>query len=123
LRRRFRRAVHAAKAEQKSELIALLQRLSSRMPLAEIIDGPRAREGIIEFLDGTRLLLVSRHGGATMERLSQWHRAARAPVWLVRAQPPFTGRWFRLWFTSADGTEPAEVVAEVKPVPAGSFPQ
>lgn len=117
LRRQFRRAARATTAEQKTETTALLDRLSGRMPLAEISPGPRARDGIIEFLDGTRLHLITRHG-ASMRRLSQWHRAARAPVWLVRAHPSFTRRWFRPWFTSADGTKTAEVVAAVKPAPA-----
>lgn len=121
LRRQFRRAVRAATAEQKLEMTALLHRLSGRMPLAEVTPGPRARDGVIEFLDGTRLLLVTRHGGTSIKRLSQWHRASRAPVWLLRVQPSFTRRWFRLWFTSADGTRQAEVVAGVKPVPVGSL--
>lgn len=118
LRRQVRRAARTTTAEQRIETRALLRRLSRRMPLAEINPGPRARDGIIEFLDGTRLHLITRHGGANMKRLRQWHRAARAPMRLVRAHPSCTRRRFRLWFTSADGTETAEIVAAVKPVPA-----
>lgn len=123
LRRQFRQAARAAAAERKAEMTALLQRLSARrVPLAEVNPGPRARDGVIEFLDGTQLLFVTRHAGAAVKRLSRRHRESRAPVWLVRAQPSFTRRRFRLWFTSADGTKPAEVVAEVRPVPAGAYP-
>lgn len=122
LRRQLQHAVRVATAERKAETTALLQRLSARrVPLAEITPGPRARDGVVEFLDGTQLLFVTRRGGATMKRLGQWHRVSRSPVRLIRAQPSFTRRWFRLWFTSADGTKPAEVVAEVRPVPAGTF--
>ena len=118
LRRQLRRSARAATSERKAEVTALLQRLSARrVPLAEITPGQRARDGVIEFLDGTQLLFVTRRSGTTMKRFGQWHRASRAPVLLIRAQPSFTRRCFRLWFTSADGTKPAEVVAEVRPVP------
>jgi hypothetical protein len=59
---------------------ALLQRLSARrVPLAEITPGPRARDGVIEFLDGTQLLFVTRRSGTTMKRFGQWHRASPRP--------------------------------------------
>jgi hypothetical protein len=108
LRRQLRQAARAAAADRNAETTALLQRLSARrVPLAEITPGPRARDGVIEFLDGTQLLVVTRPGGATMKRLSRWHCVSRAPVRLIRAQPSFTRRRFRLWFTSADATKPA----------------
>jgi hypothetical protein len=122
LRRQFRRSARAAAAEREAEMTALLQRLSARrVPLAEITPGCGARDGIIEFLDGTQLLFATRRGGAAVKRLSRWHHESRAPVWLIRAQPSFTRRRFRLWFTLADCTKPAEIVAEVRPVPAGAF--
>jgi hypothetical protein len=122
LRRQFQRSARATTAERKAEMTALLQRLSARrVPLAEITPGPHARDGVIEFLDGTQLLLVTRRGSASMKRFGQWHSVSRAPVLLIRTQPSFTRRRFRLWFTSANSTKPAEVVAEVRPVPAGAF--
>ncbi|MGH3279040.1 MAG: hypothetical protein ACRDNW_07870 [Trebonia sp.] len=122
LRRRFRRAARATVAEQKAEMTALLHQLSDRRePLAEITPGPRGRDGVIEFRDGTRLLLATGHGAA-MKRLSGQGGAARATVWLVRAQPSFTRRRFRLWFASAGGALPAEVVAAVRAAPEASPP-
>jgi hypothetical protein len=120
LRRQFRRAARAASAERKAEVTALLQRLSAnQIPLAEVESGSRAREGIIEFLNGTRLLLVTRRGNADVQRLRERCRAARAPVGLVRLQPSFARRWFRLWFASADDPSLTEVIARVGPIPVG----
>jgi len=122
LRRQFRRAARAATAERKAEMTALLHRLSAgRVPLSEVIPGPRARDGVVVFLDGTQLLLLTRYGSADMKRLRDGHRASRVPVWLVGAQPSFARCWFRLWFASVGSTKLAEVMAKVGPVPAGSF--
>jgi hypothetical protein len=101
--------------ERKAETTALLQRLSAdQVPLSEVIPGPRARDGIIVFLDGTRMLLLTRYGSADMKRLREGHRASRAPMQLVRAQPSFARRWFRLWFASPGSTKLAEVLAKVR---------
>lgn len=122
LRRQFRRAARAAMSERKAEMAALLQRLSAdHVPLSEVVPRPRSREGVIVFLDGTQLLLVTRYGSGDMKRLRTEHRASRVPVWLVRAQPAFARCWFRLWFASPGSTALAEVMARVGPVPAGSF--
>ena len=122
LRRGFRRAARATAAERKAEMTALLQRLSAdHVPLSEVISGPGARNGVIVFLDGTRLLLVTRYASADIKRLIEERRASRLPVWLVQAQPSFVRGWFRLWFAAVSSTKPAEVVARVGPVPAGGF--
>ena len=118
LRRLFRRAARAALTERKAEMTALLQRLSAaRVPLTGVVPGPRARDGVVEFLDGTHLLLVTRRGSSGIRWLSEGHRASGAPVWLVRAQPSFASCWFRLWFASAGSTRPAELLAKVGPAP------
>jgi hypothetical protein len=122
LRRIFWRAARAAVAERKAEMTALLDRLSANhVPLSAVIPGPEARGGVVVFADGTRLLLVTRHGGSSISWLSEAHRAAGTPVRLVRAQPSFASCWFRLWFATATSTKPAELMARVGPVPAGSF--
>lgn len=116
LRRLFRRAAHAALAERKAEMTALLDRLSAaRVPLSAVVPGPRARDGVIEFSDGTRLLLAVRRGSQGIRWLSEGQRGSVAPVWLVRAQPSFAGCWFRLWFASAGRVRPAELLARVGP--------
>ena len=116
LRRGFRRTAHAVRAERRAEMSALLQRLSSGgMLLADITTDPLTGDGVIEFLDGTRLHFATHRNGLTMAYLSQWYRASPAPLRLVRAEPSFTRRWFRLWF-AADGRRPKEVVAEVSAV-------
>ena len=52
LRRLFRRAARAALAERKNKMMALLERLSAdHVPLSEVVPGPRARDGVVEFLD------------------------------------------------------------------------
>jgi hypothetical protein len=114
LRRQFRRAARAVTAEHKAGTTALLGRLSAdRVPLSAVTPGARDTERIIEFLDGTRLLLATRHGTAKLERLERggfW-----PPVWLAQARPDFTHRWFRLWFASASRAELVEVRAAVTP--------
>ena len=118
LRRIFRRAARAAVAERKAEMTALLDRLSANhVPLSAVVPGPEASGGVVVFADGTRLLLVTRHGGSSIRWLSEGHRGAGTPVWLVRAQPSFANCWFRLWFASAGSTKPAELLARVGPVP------
>ena len=118
LRRLFRRAARAALAERKAEMTALLDRLSAdHVALSEIKPGPRPKDGVVEFLDGTRLLLISRRGSAGMYRLRAEHGGTGAIVWLIRAQPSFASCWFRLWFASADAVRPAEVLARVAPAP------
>jgi hypothetical protein len=117
LRRLFRRAAHAARSERKAEMTALLQRLSaSRVPLSAGVPGPRGGDGVVVFGDGTRLHLAARRGNAGIRRLSEGHRAAGAPVWLVRSQPSFARCWFRLWFASPGSARPAELLARVGPV-------
>lgn len=102
-------------------MTVLLQRLSSdRVPLEEVLPGPRARDGVVVFLDGTRLLLVAHHGSAGIKRLRERHRGSSVPVRLVRAQPSFATCLFRLWFAPAGSTQLSEVLAKVGPVPAGT---
>jgi hypothetical protein len=113
LRRLFRRAARAAMAERKAEMTALLERLATnRVPLYEVDPG----EGIVEFLDGTRLLLDARRASAAINKLSK--EPDGAVVWLVRAQPSFTGCRFRLWFAAVGAGHPAEILARVSPAPA-----
>ena len=114
LRRQFRRAARAVTAEHKTEITALLGRLSAdRVPLSAVTPGARETERIIAFSDGTRLLLATRYGTAKLKRLD---RGAFWPsVWLAQAQPDFTHRWFRLWFASASRAELVEVRAAVAP--------
>ncbi|MGH3251549.1 MAG: hypothetical protein ACRDOI_35810 [Trebonia sp.] len=116
LRRLFRRAARAAEHERKAEMTALLQRLSAdHVPLSEVVPGPRVGDGVVVFLDGTHLVLVTHRGGAGMRWLGERHNDA--PVWLVRAQPSFASCRFRLWFASVGAARPAEVLAKVGPVP------
>ena len=118
LRRLFRRAARAAVTERKAEMTVLLRRLSAdHVPLSRVVPGPRARDGVVVFADGTRLLLVTRHGGPCISWLGEGYRGPGAPVWLVRAQPSFASCRFRLWFASAGSARPAEVLAEVGPLP------
>jgi hypothetical protein len=117
LRRLSRRATRAVMAERKAEMTDLLQRLSAgHVPLTAVTSGPRAREGVVVFMDGTRLLLLTRRGNADMTWLREGLRGSGAPVWLVRAQPSFASCWFRLWFATVGSTKPAEVLAKVGPV-------
>ena len=119
LRRQFRRAARAAAAERKAETTALLGRLSAnRVPLSAVVPGPEAKRGVVVFADGTRLQLLTRHGGSGIRWLSEGHRGSGTPVRLVRAQPSFASCWFRLWFASAGSAKPAELMARVGPAPA-----
>jgi hypothetical protein len=118
LRRLFRRAARAALVDRQAEMAALLDRLSAdHVPLSEIVPGPWPREGVVEFLDGTRLLLTTRRASTEMDRLRDEHRAAGTIVWLIRAQPSFASCWFRLWFASVGAAKPAELLARVGPAP------
>lgn len=118
LRRLFRRAARAAVTERKAEMTVLLQRLSAdHVPLSRVVPGPRARDGVVVFADGTQLLLVTRRAGAGMKWLAEPRRGSGAPVRLVRAQPSFASCRFRLWFASAGSARPAEVLAKVGPLP------
>jgi hypothetical protein len=118
LRRLFRRAARAALVDRQAEMTALLDRLSAdHVPLSEIVPGPWPREGVVEFLDGTRLLLTTRRVSTGMDRLRDEHRPAGAIVWLIRAQPSFASCWFRLWFASVGAAKPAELLARVGPAP------
>jgi hypothetical protein len=114
LRRLFRRAARAVTAERRAETTTLLGRLSAdRVPLSAVTPGAQDTERIVEFFDGTRLLLATRRGTANLKRLEQG--ACWPPVWLARAQPGFTHRWFRLWFASASRAGLVEVRAAVAP--------
>lgn len=117
LRRQFRRAAHAAMIERKTEMTALLDRLcTEHIALSEVVAGPKPRDGILAFLDGTRLLLVTRLGSREVSRLREDQDTAI--MWLVRIQPSFSCCWFRLWFASVGATQPAEVLAKVGPAPS-----
>ncbi|MGH3210359.1 MAG: hypothetical protein ACRDNO_21655 [Trebonia sp.] len=119
LRRLFRRAARAALAERQNEMTALLGRLSAdHALLSEVVPGPRPSDGVVEFLDGTRLLLVTRRGSNGLGRLTAEHGATGAIVCLIRAQPSFATCWFRLWFAAVGAQKPAEVLAKVRPAPA-----
>jgi hypothetical protein len=108
-----------ALADRQRDMAALLDRLSAdHVPLSEISPGPWPREGIVEFLDGTRLVLTTRRASAGLDRLRDEHRAPGAIVWLIRVQPSFATCWFRLWFASVGAARPAEVLARVGPAPA-----
>jgi hypothetical protein len=103
--------------ERKTDMTALLERLcTDHVALSEVLAGPRPRDGILAFLDGTRLLLVTRFGSREVCRLREDQDAA--VMWLVRAQPSFSCCWFRLWFASVGATRPAEVLAKIGPVPS-----
>lgn len=116
LRRQFRRAARAATADRKAETGALLWRLSAnRVPLSVVLPGAQDDERIIEFSDGTRVLLLeARHETGNLKRLAPGD--SRSPVWLGQARPCFARRWFRLWFASAARRELVEVLASVTPV-------
>ena len=102
-------------------MTVLLQRLTTgHVPLARVRPGPRGRDGVVVFADGTQLLLVTRRGNASLKclrELGEPQRGSGARVWLVRAQPSFASCWFRLWFAGAGAPAPAEVLAKVGPAP------
>lgn len=117
LRRLLRRAARAVRSERQAEMSALLQRLAAaRVPLSAVVPGPPGAGGVVVFGDGTRLLLVTGRGDPGLRWLSEGHRAAGAPVWLVRAQPSFASGRFRLWFAAPGSARPAELLARVGPV-------
>lgn len=117
LRRQFRRAAHAVIAERKAEAAAQLQRLSAeRVPLSEVTPGTRDKERIVEFFDGTRLLLAAQHNSPNLRGLAPGR--ALSPVWLAQVRPSFTRRWFRLWFATAGHPGPVEIIATVMPAAA-----
>ena len=123
LRRRFRRAARAAMAERKAQAAAQLERLAaSRVPLYAVTCGGRDTERVVEFCDGTRLLLCSsRVGAARLGRLAPG--PAWSPVWLAQVRPCFAPSWFRLWFASAIQPGPLEVLAAVTPATVEAFPR
>jgi len=115
LRRRFRRAARAAMAEREAQASAHLGRLAAnRVPLYAVTRGGRDTERVVEFCDGTRLLLCStRAGAARLGRLAPG--PVLSPVWLAQVRPCFAPSWFRLWFASASQSGPLEVLAAVAP--------
>jgi hypothetical protein len=118
LRRLLRRAARAALVDRQAEMTALLDRLATdHVPLSDIRTGPWPQQGVVEFLDGTRLLFTTRRVSTGMDRLRDEHRPAGAMVWLIRAQPSFATCWFRLWFASVGAAKPAELLARVGPAP------
>ena len=122
LRRRFRRAARAAMVEREAQAAAHLGRLAAdRVPLYAVTRGERDTERVVEFCDGTRLLLSSpRAGRARLGRLAPgpvW-----SPVWLAQARPCFSPSWFRLWFASGSEPGPLEVLAAVMPATVAAFP-
>ncbi len=120
LRRQFRRAARAETAERKAQTLALLWRLSAnRVPLCLVRPGARDTERIVEFRDGTRLLLAATRSDTADLRLLD-PGAFRYPGWLAQAQPCFAHQRFRLWFASASRKEPVEVLAAVEPTGAVS---
>lgn len=117
LRRQFRRATRAVTAERKAEAAAQLQRLSAeRVPLSEVTPGARDKERIVEFFDGTRLLLATPYSSSNLMSLRPG--PAWSPVWLAQVRPNFTRRLFRLWFASPGKPGFVEVQASVAPAAA-----
>jgi hypothetical protein len=120
LRRQFRRAARAETARRKAETLALLWRLSAnRVPVSAVRPGVRDSERIVEFRDGTRLLLAAVRSDTADLRLLD-PGAFRQPGWLAQAQPCFAHRRFRLWFASASRRGLVEVLAAVAPAAAVS---
>ena len=122
LRRRLRRAARAAMADREAQAAAQLGRLAAdRVPLSAVTRSRRDTERVVEFSDGTRLLLFStRSGAASLGRLAPgpvW-----SPVWLAQVRPCFAPGWFRLWFASGSQPGPLEVLAAVVPTPVAAFP-
>jgi hypothetical protein len=114
LRRQFRRAARAETAERKARTLALLWRLSAnRVPVSVVTPGVRDTERIVEFRDGTRLLLAAARSDTADLRLLD-PGAFRHPGWLAQARPCFAHRRFRLWFASANRKDPVEVLAAVE---------
>lgn len=120
LRRQFRRAARAETAQRKAETLALLWRLTAnRVPLSVVRPGGRDSERIVEFRDGTRLLLAAARSDTAVLRLLD-PGAFRHPGWLAQARPCFAQRRFRLWFVSGSRRGLVEVLAAVAPAAAVS---
>lgn len=121
LRRRFRRAARAAMADREAQAVAQLGRLAANRVPVHAVTRSR-RDTVVEFSDGTQLLLSStRSGAASLGRLAPgpvW-----SPVWLAQVRPCFAPSWFRLWFASDSQTGPLEVLAAVVPTTAPAFPR
>jgi len=108
-------------AEREAQSAAQLGQLAAnRVPLSAVTRGGRETERVVEFSDGTRLLLTARSGAANLVRLMPgpvW-----SPVWLAQVRPCFAPSWFRLWFASGGQAVPLEVVAAVAPATVEAFP-
>lgn len=114
LRRRFRRTARAAMSERQAEMTAVLRHLSEgNVTLVDVVPGTRREDKIVEFADGTRLLLGIRRDGDALDRLDARHCA-----WLEEVQPCFGKRWFWLSFTSPDHPVPVDVLTTVSPAPS-----
>lgn len=113
LRRRFRRMARIVKRERRAETTATLKRLSAdHVLVSSLVAGTLDADDVVEFSDGTRLLVALFSGKADMHRLGL--SAPRRHVWLVQALPCFGHRRFWLWFASADRAMPIEVLASVQ---------
>lgn len=105
--------------ERKVVMTAELRRLSAdHVLLVGVVPGTQDTGKIVEFADGTRLLLGIRSGSGGMERLGKL--GSRLPVWLADVQPCFGRPWSWLRFTSAGCPVPLEVLTSVSLVPPGS---
>jgi len=121
LRRQFRRAARDAVAERKAETTAVLRRLSAgRVLLSGVTPGSQGTEEILEFVDGTRLLLKVRCGRAGMERLER--EAPHLTAWIAQVQPCFGRRRSWLWFFITGHVAPVELLASVVSVPPSGHP-
>jgi hypothetical protein len=69
-------------------------------------------DDIVEFTDGTRLLVGLFSAKADMQRMGL--DAVRYPVWLEQVQPCFGHRRYWLWVVSSDQGMPLEVLASVQ---------
>jgi hypothetical protein len=113
LRRRFRRVARAVRRERRAETTAALQRLSvSHVLLAGLVPGSQNMDDIVEFTDGTQLLVGLFSAKADMQRMGL--DAVRYPVWLEQVQPCFGHRRYWLWVASVDRGMPLEVLASVQ---------
>lgn len=112
LRSRFRHTVRIVTRERRATTTAELQRLSAEQVLVSaLVPGTHDMDDIVEFSDGTRLLVALFSGKADLRRLGL--DASRYPMWLEQALPCFGHRRFWLWFASADQAMPLEVLAGV----------
>lgn len=114
LRRRLRLAARAEQAEQRVEMTRVLRRLSEQhVPVLRMRPGAEVGKEIVEFRDGTQLLLEVRDGTVAVRRLERGIPRSRA--FLERVQPCFGVCWYRLWFLSPSGGKLEEVLARVAP--------